>query len=354
MEKKIDDNKEYLKNIILRFFKKKKSVPSIGWTYKAIGEKRNITLNEINVLYAQLLADGFLLLKKNDIVLNPNKNYATKNLDSDVVTGIIHKRKDKKKEKEFVQENEPIRKKQAWWRYVFIFILSLIGIGAAYMSIDYSYVWLLDFLTPFKAALLATIMVLFAISSFDLIILFKQKKKYLFFIVFIFLWIIVTFFSMVSTVAGQYNVRMEDLQKRYKIENRANYAEQKRLEYMNRKIDLREKLSALKNDNKYYQGLLFQYDSPEKIQQHKKMYNYLQKHARQTRWRINKTMTRINAVENNDKYIGNKKPVDFYVWMSLLTELTPEMIQFLLSVFPAIFIDLIAPLSFAVVMFVRF
>ena len=43
----------------------------------------------------------------------------------------------------------------------------------------------------------------------------------------------------------------------------------------------------------------------------------------------------------------------FYVWLGIMLKVKPMLVQFWLSVFPAIFIDVIAPLSISISLFLN-
>ncbi|KKK97031.1 hypothetical protein LCGC14_2656830, partial [marine sediment metagenome] len=48
-------------------------------------------------------------------------------------------------------------------------VMAIIGIGAAYLSMHYTRMWLLEFLSPFLSTLLSSIMILFSVASFETI-----------------------------------------------------------------------------------------------------------------------------------------------------------------------------------------
>lgn len=231
------------------------------------------------------------------------------------------------------------------------YVLLVIGFGAIYMSVYYSYEWLNDFLSPFKAAMLASIMVMFAVSAFELIILFRKEKKYYLVILFSFLWFIVTIFSMISTVAGQYNVRIADLTERYQNQSLKEKQVQDKIDYKEQKAELRSTLADLRKDNNYYQKQLNRIN----IKENEKQYRYLSWNLRRVQNRIEKILKELDSLRTSGKFekVIHKRPPDFYLWVASLFGWKPDMIQFWLSVFPAVFIDLVAPISVAVFMFVK-
>ena len=87
-------------------------------------------------------------------------------------------------------------------------LMAIIGIGAVILSIYYTYVWLAEFLNMFLALLLSTIMIAFSVMAFEVMVIFWQNKQRGVIPLFCLLWLVVLIFSMISTIAGQYNSRM--------------------------------------------------------------------------------------------------------------------------------------------------
>jgi len=327
---KPDPIKEYFKKIIVLYFKHFQKMPSNQWLIEKLNNR--FSDSEISTKIQELINEKFLLYQNGIYLLNPQKNIK-----------IIKKGK---------TETSKLLNK---WIHILRYCLLAIGIGAAYMSIFYSYRWLLDFLDSGRAFLLSFIMVVFAIGAFELILFFRQRKLYYLVFVFSILWIIVTFFSMISTVAGQYNARMEAINNRYQNEQIHNKYSQEKESYSEQEKELKEKLDILKQDIFRYQGLLTKYDSPDKIKAEKREYNSLQWYYRFTERKMKEIENKLSGIRNlklSQKEEKRGSP-DFYLWLAGMWGLRPEKIQFWLSIFPAIFIDLIAPLSFAVVMFVE-
>lgn len=311
---------EITKKLCRLYYEKYGKIPGLSWLEK----RTNIESNRLLKIVEHLKRKNFFIVEDGKIVLNNTK---------------------KSYRKQFFKKNN--------WFVLLRYILLLVGVGAIYMSIYYSHNWLLDFLNPIRAFILAFIMVAFAVSSFELIVFFKQKKKYFLVCVFSFLWCIVTFFSMISTIAGQYNARITKLNKRYKEEKLITENNLKQMQYEEQKEDYREKKEMLNSDIKQLQSILYQYKK-EDIEKNKKQYNSFRYKYNKSKRELNKLLSEIKRFRNKRKIkIIQKSPPDFYLWISQIFGWAPEMIQFWLSIFPAIFIDLIAPISIAIVMFTK-
>jgi len=349
------------KKLLISYFKKFNKMPGLAW----LRNKTNFDKNKIYELTRQLRKEKFLLIKNEKLIINPDialdkprrKVFPQfkKINDKNFITPFSLE-KLKKNAHQLFSFKEINKKKLNTnnWIIVLRYILLTIGVGATYMSIYYSDNWLREFLNPFRALLLATIMVTFAVSAFELIILFFQRKRYFLIFVFSFLWAIVTIFSMVSTVAGQYNARIEKLNTQYKQEKLVTDNDRKYKEYTEQKEEYLDRKKILTNDIKQLQNILGQYVTKEMIEENKKQYTNFRWRFYQSKKELNQISKKLkNLRKNTNIKIVKKNSPDFYLWMSRIFRWRADMIQFWLSVFPAMFIDLIAPISFAIVMFVR-
>jgi hypothetical protein len=311
-----------MKKILIIFFQKHNKMPGLSY----LKNKTGLNKRTIYSILSYLKKKKFLLVKNRKIKIN-SKFFQIKK-----------------------QERKTIQKQTFDWMTFLKYVLLVIGIGATYMSIYYSDRWLSEFLSPFRSLLLATIMVAFAVSAFELIVFFYRGKRFFLVGTFSVLWFIVTIFSMTSTVAGQYNVRIEKINQMYKHENILSEEANKKEEYQEQKEEYQQKMKILKADIKTLQNIL----AKENVQENKKQYNTFRWRYQHAKKELNNTIKSLKKLRENKQYKNiNKRAPDFYIWMSNIITASPDMIQFWLSVFPAIFIDLIAPISFAIVMFVR-
>ena len=110
----------------------------------------------------------------------------------------------------------------------------------------------------------------------------------------------------------------------------------------------------MRADLKRFDILLSEYDTTEKIENNKDLYTSIQRKYNYTRNQIKVLTWRLKKLRDNKDYkIIKENPPDFYIWISRIWDWEPGMVQFWLSVFPALFIDIISCVSIAVVMFVK-
>ena len=268
--------------------------------------------------------------------------------------------KSKLNKKERTEEKEKFNTEiDSSWVFVIKVSLIFIGVGATFMSINYSYLWLEDFMQWYLAALLSTIMVLFAVISFELIFLvaakIHAKWKFVPMAFLAALWIIVTSFSIVSTVAGQYDARLLEAQEKRK-EIALSGVDLDKANLIREKIAKeRTELEKVEREIGRLSGMLDEYKTADSIRESKDLYEDL-KWDREEKEKERKAIAkRLEKEQEALAEIGipEKNELDFYSWVAGLFDLSPDSVQLWLSLFPAIFIDLIAPFSLLAAIFIK-
>jgi len=359
--KKNQSSLKNFKKILIYYYEKYDELPSNEW----LMDRLQLSTYAVNKYLHSLKKKGFLIKDKNKWIVNKH-SYKKKNSEvanefyenderripvdhrRDSVTVRYQKGETKEKEK---QEN-PVLKNI--WIDILRGLLFFIGVGATYMSIYYSQMWLQEFLNFSLSLLLALVMVLYAVGSFELIILFRIKRKFLMMIVFSFLWIIVSVFSMVSTIAGQYNGRMEKIQSMYTEKNKQFQNNQEVKKYNDSMQTYKEQLKDIQEQDQQIYKLLSNYDTVEKINANRRIYNRLTWNRYKNNKKKEELLKKIEQLKKEKPLeILQKDKKNFYRWVDTIFHIGADRIQFWLSIFPAIFIDIVAPFSFAVVIFIK-
>lgn len=248
-------------------------------------------------------------------------------------------------------------------------IMLIIGIGAIILSIYYTAIWLCEFLHPVLAYLLSTIMVAFSVGVFEVIFVFRENKQYLFTLPFIFLWIVVLCFSMVSTIAGQYNQRMENMNEEM-IEDSSNILDRKGYEILlDEEKELEDRIQEKKKELTPFESIMSDFKTIKDREENKWLYWNTHEKIKGINKEIDKLRNdlivkrdEIKSYYEKKKQEGKEveaieetveKKVSFYVWISSILSIEAKYIEFWLSVFPAVFVDIIAPLGVAVSMFLK-
>lgn len=330
---------ESLKSYIKRYYNHNKKMP----TYKLLMEKFNVTKHQLKIYFDILTHSGFLKLR------------------------YRHYKPVDEKSKEIKIEKKETNKKYDWILLALRIIMFFIGIGAIIISVYYTTIWFDEFLDIFLSILFSVIMVAFSVGTFEVIIIFKQNKQYVLIVPFIFLWIIVVGFSMMSTVAGQYNQRME-VSEEYTTENYGiSYKKTIYDTYIEEEERIQKQLDSKGQRLDKLNEMLSEFDLEQlKDKSIKKIYDGIIKevHVIENEMRIlredleEKGRRREEYLKENEEKIGITEETEvrrksFYEWTGSIFKIDAIYIEFWLSIIPALFVDIIAPLSVAVGMFLK-
>lgn len=300
-------------------------------TVEYLSTKLNISINEIMLELQKLEQQGYLKL---------NKYESNKKLK------ISQKSKKKKTGKLYFDIE--------YLKILCIKILMfIVGIKTTIMSIYYTYIYFLYDMG--KLALIWSLaLVFFNILSFQLIKIYNELNKLMKF-TFIVAWIVVVLFSMGTSIAGQYNlyfnkkkfVENENIQIKNSKTMYNSYIEQ----IKNLKIDLeskrieRDKLvlslnSILDINSKEYESL-----NSLIYRKNLSVINLNDK--------ITELINKKDKILLSDVNVTQDQKLDYFEWLSNRLYLGSEFLRFLQYVFLAMFIDIIGPLSFNVILFLN-
>jgi hypothetical protein len=326
-----------------------------------LADSLKMSVEEAKAFIQNLREKGELRVKLTDEI-KPKRVYTKRSKDTPVESSVIpEKQKIVKRVKVPKKSRRKIKLKDDFSILVIRFIMGFIGFGASGMSCYYTTVWLLEFLPWFLAFLLSFLMIIFAVLSVQVALILSHtlgRVKLILIPMFSILWLVVTVFSMGSTVAGQYNINMSSYEQDAQIDGTLQI-DQIQLEVIQSNVSLTE--NELKARQKDRDTML---DSLSAMEMGSDEYNTIW-------WRMNSINGRINelvaelrtyreqysiAVSDSGALFTRteeKKIVDFYSWLSGLFGVRREQVQFWSSVFPAIFIDLIAPIGVATALFLH-
>lgn len=326
--------KEKLKELIKSYYSRFKRFPKIAY----LRDKLDCSVHKTVMLLKELVEDNFLFLEDNQYKINKHDLY------------LLEHRKQK-------LENMPI--------IIIRIVMAVIGVFSAFMSVYYTSIWLFEFLNTILAILLSTVMVLFSVACFETIIILRRNKQHLLYSIFIFLWIIVLVFSITSTVAGQYNKRIENTNIQI-IENTENIQKNMLWEiYNDKETELVKLIEEKQTELEVVNNLLLQFNNLQlrqdmetewlsslttkrKAEEQIKQYRTELEELRQHKIDFLNTEEGVGIIEETK--IEDKS---FYVWIGEIIMVQPNLVEFWLAMIPACFIDIISPLAIAVAMFLR-
>jgi len=250
-------------------------------------------------------------------------------------------------------------------------LMAVIGSGASIISIYYSYLWMQEFLPFVLAILFAVIIVGFSVMAFETIIVFLSGQitdsKWIKIGVasgFILLWSVATFFSIASTIAGQVNKNLQKTETKIQTSDYNSKEQWKILQ--DQKSDAKERLSDYRQQIKTYNQILSGLNNARARQENKATWNDVNYKLSQTQKSVSTVTDEMENIRAQEKKILTEtkgkslvtaaqdvEGVDFYIWMAKVLGVRADRIQFILALFFAVFIDLIAPTSLAVSLFLR-
>ena len=233
-------------------------------------------------------------------------------------------------------------------------IIFCIGFIAFMLSIYFTYLWFLNMLSGFKSFLLSIAMVGFSVMAFESILLFKKNKQNILVVIFCFLWFTVVCFSMSTTLSGQLNLEF----KKQLDHNNVSTSD-------NNNLKLYESYSGQIEDNKV--ELKSVREEREKLQEFISKSTNFDKEYKNLNYRIYVKNNQIKNYKSEIIKLESKKEdllknntnteklieQDFFSWVSDLFSINKNFLKFILFLAPALFLDIIAPLSFALVLFYK-
>ena len=259
----------------------------------------------------------------------------------------------------------------------FRFTAFIVGCMLVFLSGVFSYMWFIKVLHPVLAIVISIAWVASSIILFESIIYIIRNKKKLIYtenkykniiikityllakyssVTGLFLvWIIVVSFSIGSTIAGQYDNFKSKIESSKisgaeinTIDNKLifeSYDKQLNLLYSELESYDIERSVLIKQINKLEEMNRAYYDINWRIGVKNKA--------------MNKIKEQITEIENNknkllsEKKLTFKENFNFFEWLSKILNISSDKIQLIWNFFPALMIDIVAPLCFAITIFLK-
>lgn len=309
-----------VRETIAKFYKVNKKVPSVAYLQDTLKTDKQTILSALDILHSK----GLLTKIKNKYFATETalKSKPDKALKVDVTSIIMY----------------------------------VVGAICIYISIYYSRIWLINFLPNLEATLLSTVMVAYAAVSLHITrILFKKgKSNTLIGIVIILTAIVVTIFSMVSTVAGQYNTW------KVKEETSFNVSKYKLEKLKQQEQEVLQEIDSKDEEIQTYKNILKEFQTIENRTKNgggyyittKNDLNLVSRQKVKLRQELFDLRKQIDSVITEEKVTIEEKD-NFYTWLASILKVKWTELQFWLNAFPALFIDIIAPLAILVANIVR-
>ena len=217
-----------------------------------------------------------------------------------------------------------------------LFFTSLVSM---YISTLHTATYLFDYVDVFSAWLMSASVTAYNSTAFEVSVLFHTKKRNLIASIFMLLWVLVTLFSMVTTISVFYDM-FNFTESQIVEENREIDANKLSLALLQKKEkDLRDSIDFKKKDIEYRQGKEFSTNAVR--QELNKLQEELQKNLSLQQKVLEETPiiaeSSVNRKESLFSFLGRNLGIE------------GNIIEFIMSTLSAIFVNLIAPLSLTAV-----
>lgn len=260
-------------------------------------------------------------------------------------TGILRKKPKRNKEETPSEETRqtvetPLKENKKDTSVSFIcLLLAFTSVISMYISTLHTATYLLDYTDLLSAWFMSASVTAYNATAFEVSVLFKSNKRYSLSFIFMFLWFVVTLFSMLTTVSvfyDQFNFQEIQISK----ENKATDSNKLALELLQKKeADLREAIEFKKADIKYRQEK--DYATTAVRNELTKLENELQ---------LNLTEQENLVKETPEiKEEKTKRKESLFSFLGRLMKIEGNILEFIMSTLSAIFVNLISPFSLSAV-----
>lgn len=222
-------------------------------------------------------------------------------------------------------------------------VMGVIAVIAILLSASYTTEYLSKTQDMWRAVSLSWSMIIFAVVSFDVIFMFWRPKQHALAVVFSIVWIVVTVFSMFSTVSVNFD-RYEELLETY-AEEVVSVVAAERLS-----ATLLDAIEAKRNSNEMLASSVAEYSKSENV----------------SAWYLSQMMDKVSAAEkelaemeasllssvetaSESPHVERKKTI--FDSIEDMFGIKAAKAHFLVNLLPAVFVDIIAPFASAVAIF---
>ena len=223
--------------------------------------------------------------------------------------------------------------------FMIILLLAFTSVISMYISTLHTATYLFDYVDIFSAWLMSASVTAYNATAFEVSVLFHASKRNFMATIFMFLWVLVTLFSMATTVSvfyDQFNFQETQIAE----ENKQVDSNKLALELLRTKEkDLRESIDFKKKDIEYRQE--HDYATTAVRLELTELQNQLQANLTEQENLLKETP------EVTEEKIQRKESL--FAFLGRLWKLEGGILEFIMSTLSAIFVNLIAPLSLTAV-----
>ena len=219
-------------------------------------------------------------------------------------------------------------------------MLAFTSVISMYISTLHTATYLTDYVDVFSAWLMSASVTAYNATAFEVSVLFHNTKRNFMAFIFMSLWIMVTLFSMATTVSifyDQFNFQETQIAQ----ENKAIDSNKLSLELLQKKEkDLREAIEFKKKDIEYRQEKEYATATV------RKELNVLQEELQNN---LSEQQKLLSDTPEVTKEVLTRKE-SLFAFLGRLMHLEGGILEFIMSTLSAVFVNLIAPLSLSATM----
>lgn len=285
---------------------------------------------------------------ENNSVTEPKRNDETApKVSEDDTNGLQHEVPEREDTSKVRQETEgrngnSLDRQEEKQGFSVMFIVALLGFTSlisGYISTLHTATYLYGYVDVFSAWLMSASVTAYNATAFEVSVIFKSKRRFGLAFVFITLWTMVTLFSMATTVSVFYD-RFNFTETQIALENKQSDSNKLTLGLLQKKeADLRESIEFKKKDIEYRQEK--DYATTAVRTELNELQEELQKNLSEQQRLLQETPEVTEKV--------TKRKESLFAFLGRLMKIEGGVLEFIISTFSAIFINLIAPLSLTAV-----
>ena len=285
---------------------------------------------------------------ENNSVPEPKRNDETApKVSEDDTNGLQHEVPEREDTSKVRQETEgrngnSLDRQEEKQGFSVMFIVALLGFTSlisGYISTLHTATYLYGYVDVFSAWLMSASVTAYNATAFEVSVIFKSKRRFGLAFVFITLWTMVTLFSMATTVSVFYD-RFNFTETQIALENKQSDSNKLALGLLQKKeADLRESIEFKKKDIEYRQEK--DYATTAVRTELNELQEELQKNLSEQQRLLQETPEVTEKV--------TKRKESLFAFLGRLMKIEGGVLEFIISTFSAIFINLIAPLSLTAV-----
>lgn len=252
-----------------------------------------------------------------------------------------------KEEKEECTIKQKGKKETAKTIVVMCTLLSFTSIVSMYISTLHTATYLYDYVDVISSWLMSACITAYCSTAFEVCILFWERKKRFLPFVFGFLWLLVVTFSMITTVSvfyDRFNFNEYAIQE---VNIKETESEDRNRQILNvlkeKELLLKDAIQSKKDDIEYRASLEWGTKAQQKELQ--ELQNELQSVYNQKQALVTETFKAAH-IEKKDSI----QKESLWSFLGRILKIDSGILAFVMSVLSAIFINLISPFSFTVVM----